>query len=65
MKAKALGIPAEDYTTDRVLNVEELYSGKTILEDFDDDILQKLYQPPYEVISKQILKKTKSRSRSQ
>ena len=29
MKAKALGIPAEDYTTDRVTNVEELYSGKT------------------------------------
>ncbi len=60
MKAKALGIPAEDYTTDRVLNVEELYSGKTILEDFDDDILQRLYQPPYEVISKQILKKLKA-----
>lgn len=60
MKAKALGIPAEDYTTDRVLNVEELYSGKTILEDFDDDVLQKLYQPPYEVPSKQILKKLKT-----
>ena len=59
MKAKALGIPAEDYTTDRVLNVEELYSGKTILENFDDDILQKLYQPPYEVLSKQIIKKNK------
>ena len=60
MKAKALGIPAEDYTTDRVLNVEELYSGKTILENFDDDVLQKLYQPPYEVPSKQILKKLKT-----
>lgn len=60
MKAKALGIPAEDYTTDRVLNVEELYSGKTILEDFDDDIIQKLYQPPYDVPSKQILKKLKA-----
>ena len=59
MKAKALGIPAEDYSTDRVTNVEELYSGKTILENFDDDILQKLYQPPFEVISKQIIKKNK------
>jgi PhoH-like ATPase len=59
MKAKALGIPAEDYTTDRVLNVEELYSGKTIIEDFDDDILQRLYQPPFEVPAKQILKKIK------
>lgn len=43
MKAKALGIPAEDYTTDRVTNVEELYSGKSIVENFDDNILQELY----------------------
>jgi PhoH-like ATPase len=59
MKAKALGIIAEDYTTDRVVNVEELYSGKAVVEDFDDDVLQKLYQPPYEVPSKQIIKKKK------
>jgi len=62
MKAKALGIPAEDYTTDRVPNVEELYSGKSILENFDDDILQKLYQSPFEVPAKQILKKLKTES---
>ncbi len=60
MKAKALGIPAEDYTTDRVSNVEELYSGKSVQEDFNDDILQKLYQPPFEVTAKQILKKIKT-----
>ncbi len=60
MKAKALGIPAEDYTTDRVLNVEELYSGKAIVEDFDDDVLQRLYQPPFEVPAKLILKKIKN-----
>jgi len=60
MKAKALGIPAEDYTTDRVLNVEELYSGKAIIENFDDDVLQRLYQPPFEVAAKQIIKKLKT-----
>lgn len=60
MKAKALGIPAEDYTTDRVTNVEELYSGKEVIENFDDDILQRLYQPPFEVHAKQILKKLKT-----
>ena len=60
MKAKALGIPAEDYSTDRVLNVEELYSGKTIIEDFDDDILQKFYQSPFEIPAKQIVKKLKT-----
>lgn len=60
MKAKAIGIPAEDYTTDRVPNVEELYSGKSVQEDFNDDILQKFYQPPFEVPAKQIVKKLKS-----
>ena len=60
MKAKALGIPAEDYTTDRVTNVEELYSGKEVLEDFDDEVLQKLYISPFEVPAKQIIKKTKT-----
>lgn len=49
MKAKAIGLPAEDYSTDRISNVEELYSGKEIIEDFSDEILVKLYQPPYEV----------------
>ncbi len=49
MKAKALSIPAEDYTTDRVRSIEELYSGKEILEDVEDELLNALYQPPYEV----------------
>jgi len=49
MKAKAIGIPAEDYTTDMIGSVEELYSGKEIIDDFDDEILMKLYQSPFEV----------------
>lgn len=57
MKAKALGIPAEDYTTDRVKSIEELYSGKGIVEDFDDNILVSLFQPPYEVSAAKLLKK--------
>ena len=57
MKAKALEILAEDYTTDRVTSLEELYSGKAIIEDFDDDFIVKLFQSPYELPAKQILKK--------
>ena len=57
MKAKALGIPAEDYTTDRVKSIEELYSGKGIVENVDDDLLVKLFQPPYQVSAKPFLKK--------
>jgi len=57
MKAKALGILAEDYTTDRVKSIEELYSGKGIVEDVDDDLLVRLFQPPYQVTAKPFLKK--------
>ena len=59
MKAKAIGVLSEDYTTDRISNVEELYSGKETIEDFDDEILVKLYQPPYEVNFKEAAKKMK------
>ncbi|MDR3610012.1 MAG: PhoH family protein [Ignavibacteriaceae bacterium] len=57
MKAKAIGILAEDYTTDRIRNVEELYSGKEIVEGFDDNAIVRLFQPPYEIPIKQIIKK--------
>ncbi len=57
MKAKALGILAEDYTTDRVKSIEELYSGKGIVENVNDDLLIKLFQPPYQVPAKPYLKK--------
>lgn len=59
MKAKAMGLPAEDYTTDRINNVEELYSGKEIIENFDDEILQKLYLPPFEVTLDEVKKELK------
>jgi PhoH-like ATPase len=49
MKAKAIGIHSEDYTTDRISSVEELYSGKEVIEDFNDDTLMKFFQPPYDV----------------
>ena len=49
MKAKALGILSQDYTTDRIGNVEELYSGKDIIENFDDDLIVKLFKSPYEI----------------
>lgn len=35
LKAKALGLHAEDYETGKIKNVEELYSGKTTLNNFD------------------------------
>ena len=60
MKAKALGILAEDYTTDQVGSIDELYSGKDIVESFDDTLLQKLYQSPFEIPAKDVFKKIKT-----
>jgi PhoH-like ATPase len=54
MKAKALGIQAEDYTTDRVTSVEELFSGKEIVDDFDDEVLSEFYKVPFEVPAQKI-----------
>ncbi|MFZ1291311.1 MAG: PhoH family protein [Melioribacteraceae bacterium] len=49
MKAKALGVLSEDYTTDRVGSIEELYSGKEIIENFDDEIIQQLFKTPFSI----------------
>jgi PhoH-like ATPase len=56
MKAKSLGIQAEDYTTDRIVSVDELYSGKEIVEDFDDEVIIKLFQSPFAVPAKSLVK---------
>lgn len=59
MKAKALGLIAEDYTTDRITSIEELYSGKEYIEDFDDETISSLYVSPFMVPAKEVLKKSK------
>jgi len=60
MKAKAMGIQADDYTTDRIGSPEEMYSGKGILENFDDDLLSKIFIPPFQIPANRALKKEKN-----
>jgi PhoH-like ATPase len=55
LKAKALGIKSEDYTTDRVASLEELYSGKEVVDFIDDNLIMNIFQPPYEVNAKPII----------
>ena len=43
MKAKSLGIGAEDYEADKVNNMERLYSGKRIIEHCHSDQIDLLY----------------------
>ncbi|HEX6890431.1 MAG TPA: PhoH family protein [Chryseolinea sp.] len=56
LKAKALGLQAEDYTTGKVQNISSLYTGKTILEEVNSDMINLLYEkgycPPGELLGK-------------
>src|SRR5215213_895194 len=47
LKAKSLGLQAEDYTTGKVQNISSLYSGKTMVENADPDIINLLYEKGY------------------
>ncbi len=56
LKAKSLGLQAEDYTTGKVQNISSLYSGRTIIEDVDSDAINLIYEkgycPPPDVLGK-------------
>lgn len=58
LKAKALGLQAEDYTTGKIQNISSLYTGRTIIEDVDPSMINLLYDkgycPPQEVLGKQL-----------
>jgi len=44
LKAKALNLPAEDYETGKIKDVDSLYSGNTIIEDVDIELINQLYE---------------------
>lgn len=43
LKAKSLNIPAEDYETGKIKDVEMLYSGKTLIEGVDKSVIDMIY----------------------
>jgi PhoH-like ATPase len=47
LKAKSLGLQAEDYTTGKVQNINSLYTGKTLVDDVQPDIIDLLYSKGY------------------
>jgi len=47
MKAKALGLTAEDYTSDHVADISELYKGHRLVEEVNPEIIDQMYSPPY------------------
>jgi PhoH-like ATPase len=61
LKAKALGLQAEDYTTGKIQNISSLYTGRTIIEDVDSNMINLLYEkgycPPAEILGKLVPEK--------
>ncbi len=44
LKAKSLGLVAQDYTTDKVRSVEELYTGRRTVEGIDGERIGRFYE---------------------
>lgn len=49
MKARSLGVPAEDYETGKIRNVEELYSGVNTYTGCSKEYIDRLYQEPFSI----------------
>ena len=43
IKAKSLGLPAEDYTTDKVESFDKLYTGKRTIQDLPGELIDAFY----------------------
>lgn len=48
MKAKAVGLMAQDYRNDHVKDINQLYIGMRTDDNIDPELIQQLYAPPYE-----------------
>ena len=44
MKAKGIGIRAEDYETGKIRNIDELYKGKDLLENVDGSLIDEIFE---------------------
>ncbi|MEA3496971.1 MAG: PhoH family protein, partial [Bacteroidota bacterium] len=44
MKAKGVGVLAQDYETGKVKDIEELYKGKNLIENIESGVVDKIYK---------------------
>jgi len=49
MKAKAVGMTAQNYTKDHVKDISTLYTGIRVEENIPEAHINQIYQPPYEI----------------
>ncbi len=56
LKAKALVLQAEDYTTGKIQNISSLHTGRTVVEEVDPNVINLMYEkgycPPEDVLGK-------------
>lgn len=58
LKAKALGLQAEDYNTGKIQNISSLHTGRIVIDDVDPTIINLMYEKGY-CPPEDVLKKTK------
>ena len=44
LKAKSLGLPAEDYETGKIKDVQNLYTGKTLKEEIKSEVISNIFE---------------------
>jgi PhoH-like ATPase len=49
MKAKSIGLMAQDYTTDHVKDISALYAGRRIEENITEESIDRMYAEPYQI----------------
>ncbi len=49
MKAKSIGLMAQDYTTDHVRDLSQLYKGSRIIENVPEHLIDQMYRVPFEI----------------
>jgi PhoH-like ATPase len=54
MKAKSIGLQAENYTSDHVKDLDGLYRGRRTLEGIPCELIDHLYQTPHEFSAQQM-----------
>lgn len=55
LKARSLGMAAEDYENDKAPDPDKLYKGRFELNDLEGTLIDQFYQPPYMVPQEEIL----------
>ncbi len=49
IKAKSIGLVAQDYKSDQIKDISTLYTGKRLVENIPGTVLKQLYEPPFEL----------------